>query len=324
MTHNKISQNDIICHYIDHSEIDTFMMATLSKKFKSELLKRVNLHECLILTTCHRIEIYSTNRCRLDLPTFFNLSTKKINGVTDVLYRMVEIGCGLKSKILGERSIYFQLQNALFPLFDKNPFLFLGSKALNIANILRTKYNFFAINDYEQIVINSFSNNNGMRRPDSLLIIGGGMLGKKIAESEIQNMYKQVVIVTRNPKKVKKSIANTVKAYSYDMIPRKIFNSPYHSFIATDYCSEVYKKKIIGIFENNSNIKTIDLSAIPLRNKFDPMDDNYITMYSKTYMKEVKKNNELLMDKIKPLSHEARELVDDYAVKTMRTKEDVK
>jgi glutamyl-tRNA reductase len=290
-----------ICYYLDHTSFDALQLASLSaeiKKNKPDLLKNA-----LLICTCHRIEAYFPFNPKEDpIMTLLGHKGRIIRGKEKLHSRLTGICCGLQSKILGEKFIYHQVEQAVELLQDDHPMKAFGDSVLAEAKRVRKKYDFFAAEDYEGIslgLINKLADHSKLK---TLIVIGAGMLARQVAFYAGDNHFNRVVMVSRVAKKFRKKNRNTVYPFhvcSMNTLPENLCDSPFHCFIATTNISQEYQTLLLGITGQQNCKSIIDMSSLPAFQPERVCEKLYITMYDDQYLHEVDRSNSTLL----PIKH---------------------
>lgn len=290
-----------VCYFLDHSFFDSKKLACLSFEIKKN---RNDLFEnALLLCTCHRIEAYFPFNIPEDpIKTLLGHDANFFTGKEKAYTRLTEISCGLQSVILGEKFIYYQVEQAVNALPDNHPMKTFGKSVLKNSKRIREKHNFFATEDYEGIslsLINKLVNPSEIK---TLVVIGAGMLSQQVALYAEANHYSRVVMITRVAKKFRKKTRG--KPYSFlicsmHTLPDDLFDAPFHCFIATTDISEEYQARLFDIIIRKNCKAVIDMSSMPAF-KSDALSGKlYITMYDNFYLREVSISNSNLF----PVKH---------------------
>ena len=195
------------CRFLEHTFLDTKTMAQLHQ-LTEELNLTENLEEAMLLATCHRIEIFSL----VPIPPTpfrdaFGYDGYAVAGKGEVYRRMLEIACGLRSQVLGEKLIAKQFEQAVDSMPSGQPLWVTGKAAARAAEKLRQKFGFFAQLDYEELVFHNLAVDEDRSLPGegrSLLIIGSGMLAQAVTLRAPHFGYNKVAMVSRVPKQVRK------------------------------------------------------------------------------------------------------------------------
>jgi glutamyl-tRNA reductase len=104
--------SNINCYFLEHSFVNPKILAELSVQAKNKFLFQP--YDGVLLTTCQRIELYSNIPINDPFIDVFGFKSQYVYGCFDVYRRLVQIGCGLRSQILGETFIYTQLKNTIY------------------------------------------------------------------------------------------------------------------------------------------------------------------------------------------------------------------
>ncbi len=285
----------MLCYYIDHEVLSPFGIAQLKTSMKEELLNVDEQREAF-LSTCHRLELYTDSVARQS--AFTQAIGVQPHIDQNVPQRLEDIASGRKSQLLGERAIYFQVENSFAKLPVENPYYHIGDTALSRAKAFREKHDFYAEYDYEDIVFNLLPS------MDTLIVVGSGMLGQMIAKASHERGTERTILVTRNPKKSKKRLISTrfQEIYSFGSLPADATQLPFTCLIATDQVNDDYRSKILALVNHEKNELTVNLSALPFTDGIFKRD-RYVTMYDDPYLDEVNRSNSLTRSKMKISCH---------------------
>lgn len=168
------------------------------EKVSEKLIKN-----CFILKTCQRTLVISTS----SLPSKWSAKNELIMG-KDAYILLLEIICGLQSKLIGENEIVAQFKTA-YQSYNENPnkcttLLLILEKLFKDAKEVRTKY----LLGLGQKTYSSLTRKHILKHEnvDSVLILGSGQLAE-----DLINQFKKkvnVFISARNQKKMESLAAN--------------------------------------------------------------------------------------------------------------------
>lgn len=292
--------------YVDHQMTSPFAMAQHSAKIKpiANDLARCGV---LLVTTCLRVEAYG-DECALkniDSAIFSGFSCERIEGAAAIAQRLAEIASGAHSQILGESYIGDQLAKATECLDPNLPIFQIARLAIDMGRAARERQRFIASFNYDQIVRDIIADRfqNG-ELPDCLYMIGAGMLGRELVRSGVGERFRSTVIVTRNPKNLRRRLrAMTDKEFAL-MRPAEVGRVPEPRSIVVIATSDV-NEEYLTILENallRLEPRTIvDLSSIPVLSKTAVGKIKYVTMYDEEFLQFIDKNNNHLAPKLPTL-----------------------
>lgn len=284
------------CYYIDHEIFDGGAedLAELSAKFKT--LNILPYSEGVSLITCHRIEFYSIRQnhgFRKQLPVFF----RTIDNQTQVARRLFEISLGLHSQIVAENSIYFQTAYAVNLHLYANPSNVRLLDLLKLSKSIRDEFNFYSPN-HGQLIYRHLSK----QKPRPLILVGAGMLNRKILESiDRARMPKQIFLVTRNKSKAKidfkELMIDNLVITDLDLLTKERL-APSNMFVATNDMDYLYEKKIRELCESNKPQYITDLSSTPIKQlRGLTGQNNYFSLFTPNTENLTNEQNLITQDK---------------------------
>ncbi|MER8708906.1 hypothetical protein NKH49_25665 [Mesorhizobium sp. M1088] len=289
--------------YVDHQMTSPFAMAQHSAKIKP-IANDLARSGVFLVTTCLRVEIYGQEHAlrNIDNTIFSDFSSERIEGAAAITQRLAEIASGAHSQILGENYISDQLAKAIELLDPNLPIFQIARLAIDIGRASRERQRFIAPFNYDQIVRDIIADRfpNG-ELPDRLYMIGAGMLGRELIRSGVGDRFRSTVIVTRNPKNLRKrlrawtdiDVALTRPAeIGHAIEPRSIV------VIATADVNDEYQAILQNALLRLEPRTIVDLSSIPVLSKAAVRKLNYITMYDEEFLQFIDRNNKHLAPKL--------------------------
>lgn len=262
--------------YIDHTFLNKSTLGKLYQNFDYfPLINRASTRSVFV-NTCHRIEFYYYENNPISF-NINNVTSKLTNTTLKTATRLTNTMTGLNSVVLGETFISDQV----FTYLDqKNELHYFFNQCLNISNLARKQFNFYNHINYNTIALSLLPNN------ENLTLVGGGMLVKNLL-SIIDN-NKNITVITRNPKKFKKSFKgnkniNVVKLENYTSTQTT------NCIIATTL-DDSYKLNLQHLFSKTKFSRIIDLSSIPVYNKKNK-DLSYVHMNDEIFLEKIKTGN---------------------------------
>ncbi len=291
---------DINCYFLEHSFVNSRTLAELSYQVKNKFLPEYS--DVVLLATCQRIELYCKTLNKDPILDIFGFRGQCINGYLDVYHRLVQIGCGLRSQILGEKFIYTQLKNTIDSVPKDHPIHSIGFSALDLSQKLRKKHSFYASADYEEITFNLLNTQASKQSNSVLLVIGGGHLAQAIAKRALSN-YSRVVIITREAKRLRKVFLNEplMEIYSINTLQSSLLALPFHCFIATTNLNDEYHTSLLKIINHSNCQAIVDMSSVPMFSEYISKKNCYTTMYDNSYLEIIETTNLLLSFRISDL-----------------------
>ncbi|MER8547988.1 hypothetical protein NKH41_19955 [Mesorhizobium sp. M1169] len=304
--------NELLGLYSDHRMVEPVAIAQRSSKVKplATDLKRKGV---LLVATCARIEIYGEEPALKNVTSaiFSNLAHGRIEGAPAIAQRLAEIASAAHSQILGESYISDQLEKAIEPVDPNFPIFQIARSAIAMGRAARERQRFVATFDYDQIVrdivADRFANE---ELPDRLYIIGAGMLGRGLIRSGVGKQFRSTVVVTRNPKNLRRRLRRSIDMELALMRPAEI-----------GYAREPRSIVVIGTADVNDEYEAtlqdallrleprviLDLSSIPVLSEAASSKLNYVTMYDKEFLRYIEKNNIALAPKLPVLLSDIKE-----------------
>ncbi|MER9075444.1 hypothetical protein NKH80_21975 [Mesorhizobium sp. M0904] len=304
--------NELLGLYSDHRMVEPVAIAQRSSKVKplAADLKRKGV---LLVATCARIEIYGEEPALKNVTStiFSNLAHGRIEGAPAIAQRLAEIASAAHSQILGESYISDQLEKAIEPVDPNFPIFQIARSAIAMGRAARERQRFVATFDYDQIVrdivADRFANE---ELPDRLYIIGAGMLGRGLIRSGVGKQFRSTVVVTRNPKNLRRRLRRSIDMELALMRPAEI-----------GYAREPRSIVVIGTADVNDEYEAtlqdallrleprviLDLSSIPVLSEAASSKLNYVTMYDKEFLRYIEQNNIALAPKLPLLLSDIKE-----------------
>ncbi|MCH4549283.1 hypothetical protein MK632_26565 [Rhizobium changzhiense] len=293
---------DIVGHYVDHEMTSPFQMAQHSAKIKPmaiDLAKR----GILLITTCLRVEVYGEESSLGNIDLLFSgFPRALVKGARAVAKRLAEISSGAKSQILGEPYVSDQVSNAVALLDPALPISRIARLALGVGRASRERLHFIAPFNYDRIVYDLIAEQfKGIGEPGRLYMIGAGMLGRDLISTTVADRFRSTVVVTRNPKKLRRRLRGSSNKGIAIMRPEEIGGVPEPQscvVIATADLSDEYKAVLRGALLRLEPRTIVDLSSIPVLSKCAVPKLNYVTMYDQDFLGLVGLNNQHLASKL--------------------------
>jgi glutamyl-tRNA reductase len=216
------------------------------------------------LRTCHRLEWYEgLTPARTEITDFLP-EARSVEGHAAVATRLAQIAAGARSLIVGERFVFDQVSAAFTNLGADHCLLHAAAEALSVAVEARRAFKLSAVLDYTGLCRLLLEDAAGdVRR--SLVVIGGGVLARALAAEFARS--RAVVLVTRNPKKLRRNLAaagvsaTTCRITQADEV---LVSQPYDLIIATSGVDALYREGIDALAAARDCRTTLDLCAIPV------------------------------------------------------------
>ncbi|MER9165672.1 hypothetical protein [Mesorhizobium sp. M0715] len=289
--------------YVDHEMTSPFAMAQHSAKIKpiAHDLARSGI---LLVTTCLRVEVYGEEPAlrNIDNTVFPGLSCESIEGTDAIAQRLAEIASGAHSQILGENYISDQLAKAIELLDPNVPIFQIARLAIDIGRASRERQRFTAPFNYDQIVRDIMADRfQNAELPDRLYMIGAGMLGRELIRSGVGERFRSTVIVTRNPKNLRKRLRPWTDIDVALMRPAEIGHAREPRsvvVIATADVNDEYQAILQNALLRLEPRTIVDLSSIPVLSKSTVGRLDYVTMYDEEFLRFIAQNNKQLAPKL--------------------------
>ena len=287
------------CVFVDHTTENISILGALLQAHNLAFSQQQTSSVRLI--TCQRYELYAYNQISLiDSSEFTPLNNKLrlISGEYNIIYRLACIAAGSESMLLGERFIPTQIAKAFRRVNDQSALKDICNKAMNIAELARNEFEFYALSDYGDIAyellrIAPVAKFTGPRK---LAIFGSGMLGRALAEHENRKAYDQVYAVSRWPKDLKKKIRSTdVHCVHPETISKHLGDSPFDVIMAISTITNEYILFLREFLQSKQMGYAVDLSTVPAISVDRP--SNYIHEYDKSFCDFLKAKSEPLFEK---------------------------
>jgi len=261
----------------------------------------------LLVATCLRVEVYGEKPAlrNLDSTIFSDLSCEHIEGAPAITQRLAEIASGAHSQILGENYISDQLTKAIELLDPNLPIFQIVRLAIDIGRASRIRQRFIASFNYDQIVRDIIADRfQNEKIPDRLYMIGAGMLGRELIRSGVGERFRSTVVVTRNPKNLRKRLRPWTDIDVSLMRPAEIgtVREPRSIVvIATTDVNDEYQGILQNALRRLQPRTIVDLSSIPVLSNAAVEKLKYVTMYDEEFLRFIEKNNQRLAPHISAL-----------------------
>lgn len=289
--------------YIDHQMTTPFAMAELSAKIKP-LATGLARSGVLLLATCVRVEAYGEGAAlrNIDSTIFSGLSCERIEGRAAIARRLAEIASSAHSQILGESYVSHQLAKSIELVNPQFPISEVARFALDIGRAARERQGFIASFNYDQIVRDIIAGRfaDG-ESPDRLYVIGAGMLGRGLIRSGVGERFRSTIVVTRNPKALRKRLRLHSDIEVKPMRPEEIGQEREPRsmvVIATADVNGEYEAILQnGLLRLDPRI-IVDFSSIPVLSDAAISKLSYVNMYSGEFLQFIEHNNRQLAPKL--------------------------
>ncbi|MFA1624982.1 hypothetical protein ACDY96_19965 [Rhizobium mongolense] len=295
--------SELVGLYIDHQMTAPLPVAQHSAKIKL-LATDLARSGVFPITTCARVEVYGAESTldNFDSRIFSGFSHERVKGATAVAQRLAEIASGAHSQILGESYISDQLAKAIELVNPNLPIFQIARLAIEIGRAARKRHRFIASFNYDQIVRDIITDRflNG-ERLDRLYIVGAGMLGRGLIRSGVGERFRSTVVVTRNPKNLRKRLRAWTDIEVALMRPAEI-GYPREPLsivvIATTDVNDEYEATLQKALLRLQPRTIVDLSSIPVLPEEAVGKLNYVTMYDDEFLRFIELNNSQLAPKL--------------------------
>ncbi|AUX78998.1 hypothetical protein [Sinorhizobium fredii] len=291
--------NKLLGKYVDYQMTSPLEMAHHSAKIKplaADLTKR----GILLIATCLRVEAYSEESAlrSLNSPVFADFSCKFVKGTVAIAQRLAEIASGAHSQILGENYISEQLTKAIELLDPTLAIYQIARLAIDVGRASRERQRFVASFNYDQIVREIIADRfQSGEAPDCFYMIGAGMLGREFLRSGVGERFRSTIVVTRNPKNLRKRLRSYTDRKISFMRPAEIGSVPEPRsmvVIATADVNDDYKNTLQNALVRLGPRIIVDLSSIPVLSETIASQFRYVSMYDAEFLHFIDKNNEHL------------------------------
>lgn len=214
----------------------------------------------------------------------------RVTGESAVRQRLAEIAVGLRSRIVGEGFVLRQVDSACQRLPERHPCKPVVEDSVTLARRLREELGFAAALDYPAAALTALAERSEPAGR-TLLVVGGGMLGRAVAEQAGTAGYAQALIVTRTPSKARKKLERTtcpVSLSAVDGARERLGTRGWDAVIATSAVDGGYRARIKTLIDAPDCVGAMDLSGVPLRSQ---ATDRYQHMYGPRFTALVHKQN---------------------------------
>ncbi|RWK87206.1 MAG: hypothetical protein EOR52_19060 [Mesorhizobium sp.] len=298
--------------YVDHQMTAPLAVAQHSAQMKP-LATDLARFGILVVTTCARVEVYGEESVlrNVDSTIFSGFSYARIEGAAAIAQRIAEIASSAHSQILGESYISDQLAKAIEFLDPNLPIVQIARLAIETGRAARERQRFIASFNYDQIVRDIIADRFPYGEiPDRLYIVGAGMLGRGLIRSGVGERFRSTVVVTRNPKNLRKRLrrSNDIRVafkrpaeIGYPHEPRSMV------VIATADVNDEYEATLQETLLRLKPRSIVDLSAIPALSGNFVKNLNYINMYDDEFLRFIEENNKQLAPKLPILLSDIKE-----------------
>ncbi|EJB07120.1 glutamyl-tRNA reductase [Rhizobium leguminosarum bv. trifolii WSM597] len=289
--------------WVDHQMTSPLVMAQHSAKVKPIAAE---LGRCGVLPviTCLRVEFYGEETAlrNIDSTILSGFTRGRIEGAAAIAQRLAEIAAGAQSQILGENYISDQLSTAIKLLDPNLPIFQIAQMAIDIGRASRERQRFIASLNYDHIVRDIIADRfqDGVL-PNRLYIIGAGMLGRELMRSGVGERFHSTVIVTRNPKRLRKRLRAWTDIEVALLRPAEIGNTREPGsmvVIATADVDDEYQAILHNALLRLKPRTIVDLSSIPVLSEDAIGKLDYVTMYDKEFLRFIDQNNKQLAPKL--------------------------
>lgn len=243
-----------------------------------------------VLHTCQRVEVYT-----LDQPPVLPGPSGEVIGRNAVARRLTEIAAGVRSQVLGERFVLQQVALA-GAAAGETPFTGVVGDAVKLATELRRRHNLDAALDYPAAAIRLLTDRQP-RRPEWLVVVGGGMLARAIA-AHGRATHRYVMVVTRSPKRARRRLgpaASSISVCSPAGAYALLGSTRWDMVIATTNLDARYRLQIGALIDDDGCTGAVDLSSAPLRRE---CTEGYQHMYGPRFASLVDEQNAVVADRV--------------------------
>jgi glutamyl-tRNA reductase len=306
-----LAQDDVVAYVLDSSMLSFQEIANAARRLKRECI--VSTSDSVLIVTCQRIEQYKDHPGEIHpLLKASGLPFKQVIGNDQVFLRVARIASGALSQLLGERFITEQVQRAVSSIPVDGPVRQLANAALLAAQYSRDACGFYAPHDYKDLIFSLMNSGRETQgdQPRSLLVCGGGMLGRLVvAEAPIFG-YAKILWATGSPKTIIASLPTGVVLLSPNSAPVLRMDEPFDCFIATDNPNERYRTWLATLLKNPNLHQIVDFSSCPTG--YEVENSRYITMYDPRYTEMTDRTNRILVTRLPLLEAELNKHLGNY------------
>ncbi|MGY1965541.1 hypothetical protein ACW9HH_14960 [Nocardia gipuzkoensis] len=213
-----------------------------------------------------------------------------ITGESAVRRRLAEIAAGLRSRIVGDGFVLSQVESAGQLLPEGHPCKPVVADSVALARRVRDELGFDAALDYPAAALTVLAER-AEPAGRTLLVVGGGMLGRAVAEQAGSAGYTHALIVTRTPSRLRKRLAGTTHPISLarvDGAREMLGTRRWDAVIATTALDERYRARIKTLIDSPECVGAVDLSGVPLRGR---VTDRYQHMYGLHFTALIQRQN---------------------------------
>ncbi|RUY08017.1 hypothetical protein EOA25_14625 [Mesorhizobium sp. M2A.F.Ca.ET.040.01.1.1] len=285
--------------YTDHHMTAPLAVAQHSSQIKP-LATDLARSGILLVTTCARVEVYGEESALRDIDStiFSGISYERVEGAAAIAQRLAEIASSAHSQILGESYISDQLAKAIEFVSPNLPIFQIARLAIDIGRAARKRQRFIASFNYDQIVREIIADRfpDG-EVPDRLYIIGAGMLGRGLIRSGVGERFRSTVVITRNPKNLRKRLRRWTDIKVALMRPAEIgYACEPRSIvvIATADVNDEYEATLQDALLRLEPRTILDLSSVPVLSEAAVGKLDYVSMYGKEFLRFIENNNKHL------------------------------
>ncbi|MGY4601479.1 glutamyl-tRNA reductase [Bradyrhizobium sp. GM22.5] len=206
------------------------------------------------------------------------------------------------SQILGESFVSHQLAKSIELVHSKFPISQVAQLAFDIGRAARERHGFIASFNYDQIVRDIVADRfaDG-ERPDRLYVIGAGMLGRGLIRSGVGERFRSTVVVTRNPKALRKRLRHYPDIEVALLRPEEIGQEREPCsivVIATADIDDGYEAILQNGLLRLEPRTIVDLSSVPALSDIAIRKLSYVNMYSEEFLRFIEQNNAQLAPKL--------------------------
>ncbi|MDK1389611.1 hypothetical protein QN224_29985 [Sinorhizobium sp. 8-89] len=289
--------------YVDHRMTSPATMAQHSAKIKP-IAHDLAKSGVLLVATCLRVEVYGEEPAirNLSPAIFCELPCNRIEGSGPIAQRLAEIASGAHSQILGEAYISDQLAKAIELLDPNLPIFHIARRAVDTGRGSRERQQFIASFNYDQIVRDIIASRfRDGATPNHLYMIGAGMLGRELIRSGVGERFRSTVVVTRNPKNLRKRLRawTDIEVLLKRPVEVGTVREPYSIVvIATADVNDEYQGILQQALLRLEPRAVVDMSSIPVLTDAAVEKLDYVTMYDEEFLQFIAQNNKQLASKL--------------------------
>jgi len=252
----------MFCRFVSHRTCSNSELARIPASW----IKQVTPDSSVCVRTCHRLEFYASRPFTLPLPPGFSGRWQEIDGLDKTLSRLVFLACGADSRILGEQFVAHQCSRPFLGRQIPGLPIHLVSAAFDLAARLKKSFRFETTFSYDDAVFALLALNATAPGPETLVIVGAGLLGQAIARHPRTSDFRRILVITRKPRDFLSlpGIASGPCRVDACTLQDAALPTEFDCAIATDGLGPEYIERVASLIRSRTRGRTVDLCATPL------------------------------------------------------------